>query len=72
MSSGSFERRSVRAAAGIVKGMRFFAAVPWLTRLRSAMTCRAAQEPNSDGVWSLYYGTFLLARFDEREKRFYG
>jgi len=29
-------------------------------------------EEIDDGVWSLYYGTVLLARFDEREKRFYG
>ena len=25
-----------------------------------------------DGIWSLYYGSVLLARFDEREMRFYG
>jgi len=25
-----------------------------------------------DGIWSLYYGPVLLARFDEREMRFYG
>jgi len=25
-----------------------------------------------DGIWSLYYGPVLLARFDEREQRFYG
>jgi transposase len=25
-----------------------------------------------DGIWSVYHGEVLLARFDEREKRFYG
>ena len=29
-------------------------------------------EEVDDGVWSLYYSSVLLARFDEREKRFYG
>lgn len=28
-------------------------------------------EEIDDGVWSVYYGTVLLARFDEREMRFY-
>lgn len=25
-----------------------------------------------DGMWSLFYGPVLLARFDERERRFHG
>jgi putative transposase len=25
-----------------------------------------------DGVWSVYFGSVLIARFDERERRFYG
>lgn len=29
-------------------------------------------EEIDDGTWSLYYGSVLLARFDERERRFYG
>ena len=29
-------------------------------------------EEIDDGVWSLYYGPVLLARFDERAMRFYG
>ena len=29
-------------------------------------------EEIDDGVWSLYYGPVLLARFDERDRRFYG
>ena len=29
-------------------------------------------EEVDDGVWSLYYASVLLARFDERERRFYG
>ena len=29
-------------------------------------------EEIDDGVWSLYYGTVLLGRFDERERRIYG
>jgi transposase InsO family protein len=29
-------------------------------------------EEIDDGAWSLYYGPILLARFDERERRFYG
>ncbi len=31
-----------------------------------------ALEEIADGVWSLYYGPVLLARFDERERKFYG
>jgi hypothetical protein len=27
-------------------------------------------EETDDGIWSVYYGTVLLARFDEREMRF--
>jgi hypothetical protein len=29
-------------------------------------------EEIDDGVWSLYYASVLLARFDEHEPRFYG
>jgi putative transposase len=29
-------------------------------------------EEIDDGIWSVYYGPILLARFDEREMRFYG
>src|SRR5438034_2625045 len=29
-------------------------------------------EEIDDGVWSLFYGPVLLARFDEPERRFYG
>jgi len=29
-------------------------------------------EEIDDGIWSLFYGPVLLARFDEREMRFYG
>lgn len=29
-------------------------------------------EEIDDGIWSLYYGPVLLARFDEREMKFYG
>jgi putative transposase len=29
-------------------------------------------EEVDDGVWSLYYSSVLLARFDERDRRFYG
>ncbi|MDP9360778.1 MAG: hypothetical protein M3P29_04925 [Acidobacteriota bacterium] len=29
-------------------------------------------EEIDDGVWSLYYSSVLLARFDERDRRFYG
>lgn len=29
-------------------------------------------EEIDDGAWSLYYGSVLLARFDERERKFYG
>ena len=29
-------------------------------------------EEIDDGIWSLCYGPVLLARFDEREMRFYG
>ena len=29
-------------------------------------------EEIDDGIWSVYFGTVLLARFDERERRFYG
>jgi putative transposase len=29
-------------------------------------------EEIDDRIWSLYYGPVLLARFDERQMRFYG
>ena len=29
-------------------------------------------EEIDDGIWSLYYGPVLLARFDERGMKFYG
>jgi len=29
-------------------------------------------EEIDDGVWSVYYGPVLLARFEEREVKFYG
>jgi putative transposase len=29
-------------------------------------------EEVDDGIWSLYYSSVLLARFDERDRRFYG
>jgi transposase InsO family protein len=29
-------------------------------------------EEIDDGIWSLFYGSTLLARFDERERKFYG
>lgn len=29
-------------------------------------------EEVDNGIWSLYYGSVLLARFDERDRRFYG
>ena len=33
---------------------------------------RGGLEEIDDGIWSLYYGPVLLARFDERPRRFYG
>ena len=29
-------------------------------------------EETDDGIWSVYYGPVLLARFDEREMKFHG
>ena len=29
-------------------------------------------EEIDDGIWSLFYGSTLLARFDERQRKFYG
>ncbi|HKO59000.1 MAG TPA: hypothetical protein VJ276_24250 [Thermoanaerobaculia bacterium] len=29
-------------------------------------------EEIDDGIWSLYYGAVLLARFDEREMKLHG
>lgn len=29
-------------------------------------------EEIDDGIWSLYYGPVLLARFNEREMKFHG
>ena len=29
-------------------------------------------EEIDDGIWSVYYGPVLLARFDERERKFHG
>ena len=50
---------------------------------RVAARCARCEQPTprgewggpeeiDDGVWSLYYEPLLLARFDEREKKFYG
>lgn len=33
---------------------------------------RLGFEEIDDGIWSVYYGAVLLARFDERDHRFYG
>ena len=29
-------------------------------------------EESGDGVWDVYFGSLLLARFDERERKLYG
>ena len=31
-----------------------------------------AFEEIEEGIWSVYYGSVLLARFDERDRLFYG
>ena len=33
---------------------------------------RVGLEETADGIWSLYFGTLLLARFDEQERKLYG
>jgi hypothetical protein len=50
---------------------------PGLARLsRLSLWCirlgTVGLEEIDDGVWSLYYGSVLLARFDEREMKFHG
>jgi transposase InsO family protein len=33
---------------------------------------RVGVEETADGIWTLYFGTLLLARFDEKERKLYG
>jgi hypothetical protein len=33
---------------------------------------RAGLEETAEDVWTVYFGTLLLARFDEKERKLYG
>jgi hypothetical protein len=33
---------------------------------------RVGLEETADGVWTVYFGPLLLARFDEKERKLYG
>lgn len=50
--------------------------VSWKNRLVFASHTLARQklgfEEIDDGIWSVYLGTVLIVRFDERDRRFYG
>jgi putative transposase len=63
---GHFEVRSVRPTGDIRwRGCRLFVSEV-LARERVGL------EEVDDGIWSLYFGPVLLARFDERERKLHG
>jgi transposase InsO family protein len=63
---GHFEVRSVRSSGEI----------KWQGRLLFLSEALIGEsvglEESAEGVWSVYFGSLLLARFDERERKFYG
>jgi transposase InsO family protein len=63
---GHFEVRWVRPNGGIKWQGEFL----FLSQALSGE--RVGLEESDDGVWSVYFGLVLLARFDERERKLYG
>ena len=63
---GHFEVRWVRPNGGIKWQGEFL----FLSQALSGE--RVGLEESEDGVWSVYFGPVLLARFDERERKLYG
>ena len=63
---GHFEVRWVRPNGGIKWQGQFL----YLSEALSGE--RVGLEETADGVWTVYFGTLLLARFDERERQLYG
>jgi hypothetical protein len=63
---GHFEVRSVRPRGEIKwQGELLFLSEALIGE-------RVGLEESAEGVWSVYFGPLLLARFDEREKKIYG
>jgi transposase InsO family protein len=63
---GHFEVRWVRPNGGIKWQGEFL----FLSQALSGE--RVGLEESEDGIWSVYFGPTLLARFDERERKLYG
>jgi transposase InsO family protein len=63
---GHFEVRWVRPNGGIKWQGEFL----FLSEALSGE--RVGLEETADGIWSLYFGSLLLARFDEQERKIYG
>jgi putative transposase len=63
---GHFEVRWVRPNGGIKWQGEFL----FLSQALSGE--RVGLEETADGVWTVYFGTLLLARFDEKERKLYG
>lgn len=63
---GHFEVRWVRPNGGIKWQGQFL----FLSQALSGE--RVGLEETADGVWTVYFGTLLLARFDEKERTLYG
>jgi transposase InsO family protein len=63
---GHFEVRSVRHGGEIQWQGQFLFLSEALARERVGL------EECADGIWDVYFGSLLLARFDERERKLYG
>jgi transposase InsO family protein len=63
---GHFEVRSVRPNGEI----KWQGELLFLSEALSGE--RVGLEETADGVWTVYFGTLLLARFDEKERKLYG
>jgi transposase InsO family protein len=64
--AGHFEVRSVRST-GMIKWQGEFLFVS-----EALIGERVGLEETADGVWTVYFGSVALARFDERERKLYG
>src|SRR5436305_10206366 len=63
---GHFELRSVRSNGE----MKWQGELLFLSEALSGE--QVGLEESGDGVWDVYFGSLLLARFDERERKLYG